>query len=90
MAEEQTVQIRQGQVDFDPALDALLAVVREAAEHKGYVDDVTWQRALDAGWSDHQLLEAYADMVRTIMTNYFNHLVGTELDLPAPPDLDSA
>jgi hypothetical protein len=26
--------------------------------------------------------------VRTVMTNWFNHLVGTELDLPAAPTLD--
>jgi hypothetical protein len=41
--------------------------------------------ALDAGWSDRQLLEAFADTVRTILTNYFNHYVGTELDLPPAP-----
>ena len=86
--EEQTIHIRQGAVAFDPALDALLAVTREAAERKGYVADDTWQRALDADWSDQQLLEAFADTVRTILTNYFNHFVGTELDLPPAPALE--
>lgn len=85
LSEEQTVKIRRGEADFDPALDALPAVVRDAAEHKGHVADDTWQRALDAGWSDRQLLEAFADTVRTILTNYFNHYVGTELDLPPAP-----
>lgn len=36
-----------------------------------------------------EILDAYADVVRTILTNYFNHLVGTELDLPEVPSLQS-
>jgi AhpD family alkylhydroperoxidase len=90
LTKQQTIAIRRGSVDFDPALDALLAVVREAAAAKGYVTQDVWQRALDAGWSDRQLLKAVADTVRTILTNYFNHYVGTEIDLPPAPDLDPA
>jgi AhpD family alkylhydroperoxidase len=87
-SEEQTVQIREGTVEEDEKLTALLALARELAEHKGEVADATWQAAIDAGWSDVELLDAYADVVRTILTNWFNHLVGTELDLPAAPALD--
>ncbi len=87
-SEEQTVAIRKGGVDWDDRLAVLLEVSREAAARKGYVDDGTWQAALDAGWSDQQVLEAFADTVRTILTNYFNHLVRTDLDLPAAPGID--
>jgi AhpD family alkylhydroperoxidase len=87
-SDEQTIEIRRGTVDGDDALSALLAVARELAANKGHVEETTWQRALDAGWSDVELLDAYADVVRTILTNYFNHLVGTELDLPPAPGLD--
>ncbi len=83
--DEQTIQIREGDVEDDPRLTALLSVAREIAANKGYVDDATWKTAVDAGWSDRELLEAYADVVRTILTNHFNHLVGTELDLPPAP-----
>ena len=88
--QEQTVKVRRGDVDFDPALAALLSVVRQAAERKGYVTDDAWQAALDAGWSERQLLEAFADAIRTLLTNYFNHFVGTEMDLPTAPDLEAA
>jgi hypothetical protein len=57
------------------------------AANKGSVDDETWAAALDAGWSDSQLLEVFTEVVRTILTNYFNHLVNTDLDLPAAPPL---
>jgi AhpD family alkylhydroperoxidase len=87
-SEEQTVQIRRGRVEGDDELTALLAFARELATNQGYVDDATWKAAQEAGWSEVELLDAYADVVRTILTNYFNHLVGTELDLPQPPALD--
>ncbi len=85
---EQTIEIRRGELDGDPRLSALLAFVRELADSRGHVADETWQAALDAGWSDVELLDAYADVVRTVLTNWFNHLVGTELDLPPAPPLD--
>lgn len=84
---DETIQIRRGEVGDDPKLTALLTVARELAEHKGEVSDATWKTALDAGWSDVELLDAYADVVRTVLTNWFNHLVGTELDLPEAPPL---
>ncbi len=85
--EAQTVQIRRGQVDGEDQLNALLAFARQIAQSKGHVDDTTWMTALDAGWEKQQLLEAYADTVRTIFTNYFNHLVDTEQDVPSAPPL---
>lgn len=87
-SEATTLDIRRGEVPDDDKLTAMLQVCREIAAEKGYVDDRTWKTALEAGWSEKELLEGYAEVVRTILTNYFNHLVGTELDLPAPPPLD--
>lgn len=87
--EDQTVAIRERrEAEFDGKLATLLDVTREVAANQGYVDDSTWQAALDAGWSDHQILEAFADTIRATITNYFNHLVGTDLDLPAAPGLE--
>ncbi len=85
---EDALGIRQGQLAGDQRLSALLAVCRDIAADKGYDPDRTWNGALDAGWTERQLAEAYADVVRTILTNYFNHLVGTELDLRPAPKLD--
>ena len=86
-SEEATLDIRRGTL-ADERLSALLDVSREIAANTGYVEDATWKPALDQGWTEQQLLEAYAEVVRTIMTNYLNHLVGTELDLPAAPPLE--
>lgn len=86
--EGDTVAIRRGELPHDQKLTAMLQVCREIAIDKGYVEDTTWKTALEAGWSERELLEGYTEVVRTILTNYFNHLVGTELDLPEPPSLD--
>ena len=85
---EDTKAIRRGALPDDARLTALLAVAREIAASTGYVDDATWKAAVDAGWSEQQLLEAHAEVIRTTTTNYFNHLVGTEIDLPEAPPLD--
>lgn len=79
--------IRAGRPSGDDKLDALLAVVRESAGAVGEVQDTTWKQARQAGWSDEQLAEAFAHLAVNLFTNYFNHYVGTELDVPAAPDL---
>jgi AhpD family alkylhydroperoxidase len=85
--EEQTKQIRRGEVDGDEQLTAALALAREIAGDRGHVEDTTWKTALEAGWSEQQLLEVFTDTLRTVFTNYFNHLVDTEQDVPAAPEL---
>jgi len=86
LSEQQTMDIRRGQVE-DPKLGALLALVREQTAEVGAVQDTTWQAALDAGWSDAELTETSAHVALNLFTNYFNHLVRTDLDLPAAPAL---
>lgn len=85
--EQETIDIRKGK-SVDPRLDALLLVAREAAVNVGNVDDVTWKSALQAGWDGTELTETFAHIAVNLYTNYFNHYVGTELDVPPAPSLD--
>lgn len=86
---DRMLAIRAGRPTGDERLDALLAVIREAARDVGNVDDATWKQARAAGWSDEELSEAFAHLAVNMFTNYFNHYVGTELDVPAAPALDT-
>jgi AhpD family alkylhydroperoxidase len=86
---DETVQIRQGAVRGKAKLTALLTLARQIADNRGWVDDSVWDGALAAGWTREEILDAHADVVRTILTNYFNHLVDTELDLSEVPPLPS-
>ncbi|SDX99080.1 alkylhydroperoxidase AhpD family core domain-containing protein [Modestobacter sp. DSM 44400] len=87
LTEEQTVAIREGRVDFDPKLAALLTLVRASSSNLGHVSDEVWQAALDAGWSDTELTEVSLHIALNLFTNHFNHLVETDLDLPPAPGL---
>jgi AhpD family alkylhydroperoxidase len=86
LTEQETMDIRRDFVS-DPKLASLLTLVREQAAHVGHVQDSTWQAALTAGWTDAELTETSAVVALNLFTNYFNHLVQTELDLPAAPAL---
>ncbi len=83
---EQTVAFRAGE-PVEPKLDVLLAVARAAAANVGHVDETTWAAARDAGWDSRQLAELYAHVAANMFTTYFTEYAGTELDLPAAPDL---
>jgi AhpD family alkylhydroperoxidase len=85
---DQTIEIRRGEVGGDPRLTALLTFARTLAERRGWMTDEVWEAALAAGWDADVLLDAYADVVRVTLTNWFNHLAETPLDLPAAPPLD--
>jgi AhpD family alkylhydroperoxidase len=86
LTEQETIDIRRDSVS-DPKLARLLTLVREQAAHVGHVQDSTWQAALTAGWTGAELTETSAVVALNLFTNYFNHLVQTELDLPAAPAL---
>ncbi|RAX48060.1 carboxymuconolactone decarboxylase family protein [Arthrobacter sp. AQ5-05] len=89
LTDEQILAVRAGEVDFDPKLAAITEVAREVAARTGNVSDAAWQVALDAGWTDEELTEAFAHIAANLFTNYFNHYAKTELDVPAAPSLSA-
>jgi hypothetical protein len=76
----QIAALRTGTTVGEAKIDALAAVVREAAAKSGSVTDTTWNAALQAGWSDQQLTEAFAYLGLTIFTGYFLNYAQTEMD----------
>jgi alkylhydroperoxidase family enzyme len=85
--DEQVTALRDGKGVGDSKTDALVAVVREASVQSGRVNDTTWHRAVDAGWTDEQLAEAFAYLGLAVFTSYFLNYAETEIDVdvPAPP-----
>lgn len=86
LTEQETMDARRG-TSSNPKLQALLTVVKEQISNLGNVSDANWQAALDAGWNDTQLAESTVHVALNVLTNFFNHTVRTELDLPAAPAL---
>ncbi len=87
LSDDEMIAVRRGAAEFDAKLDALLTLAREYTLNTGTVDDATWQAALDAGWTDEELTELSTHVTLNLYTNYFNHFVETDLDLPAAPAL---
>ena len=87
LSDDEMVAIRRDAVEFDAKLAALLSLAREYTRDVGSVQDATWEAALDAGWTEEQLTELSVHVTLNLFTNYFNHFVQTDLDLPAAPSL---
>lgn len=87
LSDDEMLQVRRDGVDFDAKLAALLTLAREMTANTGSVQDTSWHLALEAGWSDTELTELTTHVSLNLFTNYFNHLVDTDLDLPAAPSL---
>ena len=81
---------RQGQVTAlldgkgvgEDKVDALIDVVREAAANSGRVREDTWHNAVQHGWTDKELAEAFAYLGLTVFTSYFLNYAATDLDVP--------
>ncbi len=82
-SDAQVAQIQSGGLRGDDRLAALLAVAREAGSNGGRVAAETWTAALEAGWTDSQLAEAFAFIGLTVYVNLFVNYAGTEFDVPA-------
>ena len=77
----QIAALRAGTATGDTAIDALTRVVREAAAHSGNVTDSTWAAALQSGWNDGQLTEAFAHLGLTLFTSYFLNYAQTKPEI---------
>ncbi len=87
LSDDEMIAIRRDEVKFDAKLAALLSLAREYTRDVGNVSDATWHAALDAAWTEEQLTELSVHVTLNLFTNYFNHFVQTDLDLPAAPSL---
>jgi catechol 2,3-dioxygenase-like lactoylglutathione lyase family enzyme/alkylhydroperoxidase family enzyme len=90
----ETRALRDGSVE-DPKLASLLDVARQSAVNRGRVDEATWQTAVNVGWTDEQLAEAFAYIGLTQYVDTFINYASTEIDpvfatqpLQANPNVD--
>lgn len=85
LSDEEITAIRADRIDFDPRLASIATVAREAARNTGTVSEPAWHVAVETGWSETELSDAFAYIAANLFTNYFNHYAGTELDIPPAP-----
>ena len=65
-----------------PEDQAALKFVVDIVETRGFVSDESLAAIKEAGYSEAQVIEVVAVVVQNIFTNFFNHVVDTEIDFP--------
>jgi uncharacterized peroxidase-related enzyme len=78
---EQAVAAQRGEAG-DAKTQAILDLALAITEKKGWITDADYSAAKSAGVTEVEAIEVLATVVLNIFTNYFNHLVGTEIDFP--------
>jgi alkylhydroperoxidase family enzyme len=66
---------------------ALVSFTQQVLNKKGYVSDEELKSFFDAGYNDEQVCEIVTIIAQKTLSNYFNHINDTELDLPPAPEI---
>lgn len=67
----------------EPRRQALLGLADSLVAKRGSISDTELAAARAAGLSDGAILEVVALVALNTLTNYLNHVAGTEIDFPA-------
>jgi uncharacterized peroxidase-related enzyme len=69
---------------------AALGFAAKMVEARGKVVDADVANLRSAGWNDPEITEIIANVALSLFTNYFNHVAGTEVDFPTPPEVKAS
>ena len=81
------LDIRRGTSE-DAKLQALIVFVQEVLSTKGFVSDDDLAAVRGVGYSDQNIADIMVVIAQKTLSNYFNHIHDTVLDLPGVPGLD--
>lgn len=87
-SEEQTIEIRKGEVTFDARYDALAKFAKETAINRGHVNDETLENLLNQGFSKENVMDIIVAIADVSITNYVNNLTQIPIDFPLSQKLD--
>lgn len=66
----------------DAATQVVLNFVRKVVEQRGRIDDADIGTLRAANFSDGEIVEIVTHIGVNLFTNYFNHIVATDIDFP--------
>lgn len=72
---------------LDQKSQAILKFVKLAVEKRGHVSQQEVEALKAAGVKDSEIVEIIQLIATNFFTNYFNHIVDTDIDFPLAPDL---
>jgi uncharacterized peroxidase-related enzyme len=71
----------------DPRYAALVSFTRRILETRGFIDDADIEAFRAHGYNDSHIAEVVTVIAQKTLSNYFNHINETDLDLSPAPDL---
>jgi alkylhydroperoxidase family enzyme len=86
LSEEEVLKIRRGEPS-DPKHAALVQFTNRVLDTKGFVSDQDIKAFRGAGYTDEHIAEVTTILAQKTLSNYFNHIHDTPLDIPAPAEI---
>lgn len=86
LSDEEILAVRHGSPE-DPKLLALVEFTNRVLDTRGFVSDGDLAEVRAAGYTDEHIAEIVTILAQKTLSNLFNHIHDTELDLPPAPDL---
>lgn len=86
VSKEEILNIRKGNAT-NPKHQVLIDFTRKVIQTVGHVSDSDLDTFKKAGFSNTHAAEISAIIAQKFMSNYFNHINDTDLDLPAAPEI---
>lgn len=87
LSDSQILEVRRGRSD-DAKLQALIDFTLKVMDTKGFVSDEDLAAVRAAGYTDANIADVMVVITQKTLSNYFNHVHDTVLDLPPAPPLD--
>ena len=81
------ISAARGGTSVDAKTAAALTLAAQIVEQRGHISATELANFKTAGFSDGDALEVLVNVVLNILTNYTNHIAGTEIDFPIPEKL---
>ena len=86
LTSENIIEFRKGKAK-DAKYAALINFTFKVLDTKGHISDGEIQAFKDAGYSDAHAAEVTVIIAQKTLSNLFNHINDTDLDLPAAPEI---
>ncbi len=84
---DEILDVRRGSSDSSK-LQALIVFTQEVLSTKGFVSDEDLSAVREAGYTDANIADVMVIIAQKTLSNFFNHVHATVLDLPPAPPLD--
>lgn len=88
LSDSETLEARRG-LSSDPREQAGLQFAIQINELRGNTTEAQLQTLRDHNYTDQEILDIATNVIININTNYMNHIIGTVVDFPAAPSLQT-